>query len=96
MKKETKMGRKPKDGKVRETVVSFKLSEDEVKEINNLAEFLDMPKTVLVRNLVLSSLEDTKIMKKTGVLSLAKGIKKTSEFLTTFQGIKEKNTTTNI
>jgi hypothetical protein len=95
MKKETKMGRKPKDGKTRETVVSFKLADDEIKRINDLADFLDIPKTALIRNLVLSSLEDAEGLKKLGILSIAKSIKKTSEFLTTFKGIKE-GTNTNI
>jgi len=93
MKKETKMGRKPKDGKVRETVVSFKLADDEIERITKLANFLDIPKTALIRNFVLSSLDDAELLKKAGVLSLAKGIKKTSEFLSKYQSIKEQKTT---
>ena len=96
MKKDTKMGRKPKDGIVREEKITIKLSIDEIKRINDLSEFLDMPKTVLVRNLVLSSLDDAENLKKMGVLSITKSIKKTSEFLTTFKGIKKNNISTNI
>ncbi len=88
-KKETKMGRKPKDGVVRETVISLKLSVEEVERINNLAKYIDLPKTVLMRNLILSGLSDAEILKKAGVLSLAKGIQKTSEFLKTYREIKE-------
>ena len=94
MKKVTKMGRKPKDGKARETVVSFKLADDEVKRINDLAEYLEIPKTALVRNLVLSSLSDAEGLKKLGILSVAKNIKKTSDFLIKFKDIKEGSPTT--
>ncbi len=92
MKKETKMGRKPKDGITREEKITIKLSKDEIKRIIELSEFLDMPKTVLVRNLVLSGLDEAELLKKLGFLSVVKNIKKTSEFLILFKEIKDSKT----
>lgn len=83
-----KMGRKPVDGVVRETVVSFKVSEEESTRIDKLAKSLEVPKTVLMRNLLLDALDDAEMLEKIGALKIAKGIKKTSEFLKTLKMIK--------
>ncbi|GEM_PF-6702677 len=83
-----KMGRKPIDGVVRETVVSFKVSEEESKRIERLAKSLEVPKTVLMRNLLLDALDDAEILDKIGALKIAKGIKKTSEFIKEYTKIK--------
>ena len=73
--------RGPKDGKVRESKVTFKLAPDEVQKLEELAKELDIGKTVLLRNLVLSAYADTIIMKKLGIIGAVKGIDKTSNFL---------------
>ena len=85
-----KMGRPPVDGIVRETKLFVKVSEDEAKEIEELANYLEIPKSVLLRNLALSSLEDAQILKKVGLLQIAKGIRKTSEALKEFKNLKDK------
>jgi len=86
------MGRKPLDNITRETKLFIKVSEDEAKEIEELANYLDVPKSTLLRNLALSSLEDAQIFKKLGLLKLAKGIRKSSEALKEFRAMKSKTT----
>ena len=85
-----KMGRKPVDGVVRETVISCKISEDEMKRINKLAESAEVPKTVLIRNLILESLDDAEALDRIGAFKIVKGIKKTSEFLAKLKVIKKR------
>ena len=83
-----KHGRKPIDGVTRETKLFTKLSTNEAKEIEELANYLDIPKSVFMRNLVLVALDDTKLLKKLGILGLAKGIKKTSEAVSKLKEIR--------
>lgn len=84
------MGRPPLDNVVRETKLFIKVSEEEAKELEELAAYLEIPKSTLIRNLTLSSLEDAKIFKKIGLLKLGKGIKKTSEAIKKFEEMKIK------
>ena len=84
-----KMGRKPVDGVVRETVISFKISKDEFERLSKLAESLEIPKTVLLRNLFLDALDDAEALNRIGAFKIVKGIKKTSEFLEKLKTIKE-------
>lgn len=74
-------GRKPKDGEIRETKITIKVTEKEAERIKKMAEFVELPKTVMTRNLVLSELDTMETLHKTGVLHIAKGIVKTSEWL---------------
>jgi len=83
-----KMGRPPLDNVVRETKLFIKVSEEEAKQLEELANYLEVPKSVLVRNLTLTALEDAKIFKKLGLLKLAKGIRKTSEAIEQFGEMK--------
>jgi len=87
-----KMGRPPIDKVVRETPLFIKVSENEAKQIEELAKYLDIPKSVFLRNLALSSLEDAQILKKIGLLKIAKGIKKTSQALKELREIKNQIT----
>ncbi len=84
-----KMGRKPRDGVTRETLVTFKLSEDEVKRLNEMAEYIEAPKSVFARNMLLDGLKEMEYLKKVGALKTAKGILKTSEFLKELTSIKK-------
>ena len=84
-----KMGRKPKDSKFRTAPVNLKLADDELEKITDLANYLDIPKTVLMRNFILSGLEEAELFKKTGILEIAKGVIKTSEFIKKYKDIKD-------
>jgi len=81
MKKVETRGRKPKDTVVRESKITLKMSAEQLKRVEKIAEYLEIPKTVIARNMLLSGLESAETMKITGVLSIAKGIIKTSEWL---------------
>lgn len=82
------MGRPPLDHVARETKLFIKVSEEEAEELEKLAIYLEIPKSVLVRNLTLSALEDAQIFKKLGLLKLAKGLRKTSEAIDKFGEMK--------
>jgi len=57
--------------------LEFRCSVEEKKAIQNLAMYLEIPESTLVRNLALSSYEDAIIFKKIGLL---KGLKKYKDF----------------
>ncbi len=76
-----KVGRKPIDTEKRETRITIKFSENEIKEIEKLAEYMELPKTVLARNLLLFGLDEMKGFRRLGILNIAKGVIKTSDFL---------------
>jgi len=61
-------------------------------ELVNMAEYLEIPKTVYARNLILMGLEDSRFFKKTGLLKLAKGLRKSSEFLQEINKNRQLNT----
>ena len=83
-----KMGRPPLDDVVRETKLFIKVTEEEAREIEELAIYLEVPKSVLLRNLSLSALEDARIFKKLGLLKIGKGLRKTSEAIKEFRVMK--------
>ena len=89
-KEKKKAGRKPLDGEKREIKISIKFSESEMKEIEKLAKYVELPKTVLARNLLLFGLDEMKGFKRTGLLQVGIGVIKTSEFLKKFINSKEK------
>lgn len=76
-------------GKPNTKLIHAKISEADDKRIEELADYLQIPKMTLIRNLLLSGLDDAETLKKTGILAVAKGVKKTSEFLNQFKTIKE-------
>ncbi len=82
-----KRGRKPKDEVVREERLTIKLSKEEVEKISEMAEYLEIPKTVFARNLILQGLSDAKLFRNIGLLQIAKGVVKTSDFLKQWQKI---------
>ncbi len=73
-----KPGVKPEAGEARKNLVTIKLTDQELNEINKIAEKIQIPRTRLIRNLVLTSLEDAKFLNKIGILKGAK-------FLTDFK-----------
>lgn len=82
-----RVGRKAEiEGKSKNKLIYAKISEDELKEIEELAKKMDIPKMTLTRNLILLGLRDVKLLDNVGLL---KGYKKTSEFINKFIGIKE-------
>jgi len=85
MQEETKRGRKPKDEVVREERMTIKLSVEEVERIDAMAKYVGIPKTVAARNMALMSLEEMESMKKYGILQIAKGIVRTSDWLKAFK-----------
>ena len=70
-------GRKTIDKEALTETISLRLTKQELEEISIIANDLDMPKTRLMRNLVLTSLEDAKALNKIGAL---KGAKKLLDF----------------
>jgi len=68
---------KPIDKEALTETISLRFSKSELEEIEKIAEEIDIPKTRLIRNLVLSSLDEAKIFNKIGVL---KGVKKLIDF----------------
>jgi len=68
---------RPKQDVIREIELKIRLSEDELKELEELANYLELPISTCVRNLVLYAKEDADIYKKIG---LFKGVKKLKEW----------------
>ncbi len=83
-----KAGRKPLDTIKRESRISIKLTEQELKDIEEMAEYLEIPKSSFARNCLLFGLEESNGFKRTGLLKVAKGLKKTSEFLNQLNTLK--------
>ena len=73
----SKRGRKAIDGEKINNNLTIRFSDRELEEIQELAKKLDIPKTRLIRNMTLASLEDAKILDKIGAL---KGAKKLIDF----------------
>lgn len=73
----SKAGRKKIDKEVLDINVTVRFSREEIKNIEEIAKSLDIPKTRLIRNLTLSSLEEAKIFNKIGAF---KGVKKLLDF----------------
>jgi len=68
---------KPIDKEALTETISLRFSKSELEEIAKIAKEIDIPKTRLIRNLVLSSLDEAKLFNKIGVL---KGVKKLIDF----------------
>ena len=69
--------------------MTIKFNKSELEEIKKMAEELNIPKGTYARNLVMTGVEDTKILKKIGVLGLMKGIANTRNFIKKFTMTKE-------
>jgi uncharacterized protein (UPF0216 family) len=70
-------GRKTIDKEALTETISLRFTKQELEKISTIAKELDMPKTRLMRNLALSSLEEAKIFHKLGIL---KGVKRFQDF----------------
>lgn len=70
-------GRKTIDKEAVTETISIRFTKSELEEIEKIANNIDMPKTRLIRNMVLSSLEEAKALNKIGAL---KGAKKLIDF----------------
>ena len=75
-------GRKTIDEHPRNTNITIRFTDEEIEEIEKIAKDMDIPKTRLIRNLVLTSLNDAKVLNKIGVL---KGVKKFIDFKERFK-----------
>ena len=80
---------KPIDQEVRNNNITIRFSDNELLEIEEIATQLEIPKTRLIRNLTLSSLDDAKLLNKIGVL---KGAKKLLDFKERFTNYKKYQT----
>lgn len=68
---------RPKQDIVREKELRIRLSEQEFKEVHDLAEYIEIPVTTLARNFLLYAKRDAEFLKRFGIL---KGAKKFVEF----------------
>ena len=87
-----KQGRPPLDQSIREKQIYCRVTNEEARRIEQLANYLEISKSTMLRNLALTCLEDAELFKKAGVLRLAKGIKQTSEAIEVLKSIKQKQT----
>lgn len=79
MKKRTNpnAGRKTIDKETLTETISLRFTKKELEEIEEIAKDMNMPKTRLMRNLLLTSLEEASFLNKIGIL---KGAKKFLDF----------------
>lgn len=70
---ENKQGR-PTEENPRNIQLKIKVTEEEAKKIDELAEKMGMNKSRLIRNLVLGNLEDAEFLQKVGILPLVKNL----------------------
>lgn len=68
---------RPKQEIVRDIEIKTRLSKEEYEQIKNMAEQLNIPVSTFMRNLILSSFEDAKMMDSIKLLS---GLKKFQEW----------------
>lgn len=76
-KKKSNAGRKPEAGKARNHLLTIKLTDEEIAAIDKIANKINIPRTTLARNLLLTGLEDAKLLNRIGIL---KGLKKLDDF----------------
>ena len=72
-----KPGVKPETGEARKNLVTIKLTDKELEDINKIAEILEIPRTRLIRNMVIASLKDAKFL---DILGILKGVKNINDF----------------
>ncbi|MDQ1282183.1 MAG: hypothetical protein QG630_534 [Patescibacteria group bacterium] len=70
-------GRKPIDKEPLTETISIRLTKSEMERLEKIAKDIDLPKTRLIRNLVLNSLEEANFLNNIGIL---KGTKKLLDF----------------
>ena len=82
-------GRKTIDKEPISETISIRLTKTEMKELEEVAKELEIPKTRFMRNVLLSGLEDAKVLHKLGAL---KGAKKLLDFKERFTNYKKYQT----
>lgn len=70
---------RPKEENPKDVKLSIRFTNDENKQIEELAEKIGMSKAKLIRNIVLGNIDDVKFLQNIGSLPL---IKKYKEFVT--------------
>jgi hypothetical protein len=75
--KKLKTGPKPEAGTTRNNLVTVKFTDEEIAEIDKIANETDIPRTTLIRNMTLSGLDEAKLLHKIGAI---KGAKKLLDF----------------
>lgn len=70
---ENKAGR-PIEENPRNVQIKIKVTEEEAKRIDELAEKMGMNKSRLIRNLLLGNLEDAEFLQKVGILPFVKNL----------------------
>ena len=70
---ENKAGR-PIEENPRNVQIKIKVTEEEAKRIDELADKMGMNKSRLIRNLLLGNLEDAEFLQKVGILPLIKNL----------------------
>ncbi len=68
---------RPKAEEIRDIEMKIRLTEKEYKEVQELAEYIEIPVTTLARNFLLYAKRDAEFLKRFGIL---KGAKKFVEF----------------
>lgn len=71
----------------RDETIYLRVSKEELEELKKLAEYLEIPLTTTIRNMVLYAKEDAEFLKRIGVF---KGLKKLKEWFGD-EGIKSPN-----
>ena len=88
-----KAGRKTiETEKARNISITIRVTEEENKEIEDMAKYIEAPKTRLMRNLILMQLDEMKSFRKYGILHIAKGVLKTIDFVKSFNEMKKMKT----
>jgi len=81
-----KTGPKPEAEEARKNLVTVKFTDKELKEIEDIARNIDIPRTTLIRNMTLAGLDEAKLLNKIGAL---KGAKKLLDFKERFSNSKK-------
>ncbi len=89
MEKTETRGRPQEEAKPRDIKLTIKLSEEEMRELEEWAKELNMPKSTYGRNLLMTGIEDTKMLNNIGILGLMKGIKNTKNFIKKYTVMRE-------
>lgn len=70
---ENNIGR-PKEENPRNIQIKIKVTEEEARRIDELAEKMGMNKSRLIRNLLLGNLNDAEFLQKVGILPFVKNL----------------------
>lgn len=83
-----KTGPKPEAEETRANAVTVKFTDKELKQIEEIAKSINIPRTTLIRNMTLSGLEDGIILDKLGALKGARKLLDFKERLFNYQNYK--------